>query len=849
MSPEKFTEESWKALQNAQKLSSSLSHQFIEPEHLLLSLIENPESVPYRLVALSGVKPEDLLEKIRQSVLNFPKIEGQVGNYLSRQLEKILKESEKEAFAMGDTFIGVDTLFLVTFTHSNYKHIIDKKKLKESIKQIRGNRKIHSSQADSSFESLKKYGQDLTEMAASGKLDPVIGRDDEIRRVIQILLRRSKNNPVLIGEPGVGKTAIIEGLAARIINGDVPEGLKGKKIISLQISSLLAGAKYRGEFEERFKSVINEVTEGQKEIILFIDELHTIVGAGKAEGSVDAGNMLKPPLARGELRLIGATTLNEYREIENDPALERRFQPVYVNQPNIDDTIAILRGIKERYELHHGVKITDEAILASVKLSSRYLAERKLPDKAIDLIDEAASNIRMQLESYPEEIDNLERLKLRYEIEKRSLAQEKSPQATERIKILDSEINKITQAGNELKSKWELEKENLNKIRQTQERIDSKKTELEKAERQYDLETIARIQYGELPQLEKTLTELESLLKNAEFIKLEVTGNAIAEVISKWTGIPLSNLVESEKEKLLKLEEILGQRVIGQNQAVKGVSSAIRRSRVGLKPKNKPIGSFIFLGPTGVGKTELSKALAQVLFDTDQALLRIDMSEYMEKHTVSRLIGSPPGYVGFEEGGQLTEKVRKRPYCVILLDEIEKAHTEVFNLLLQVLDDGRLTDGKGRTVDFQNTVIIMTSNIGSQTIIDMVNQRQSYDKIQKTVFQTLQTYFKPEFLNRVDDIIVFESLNKDQIGKIVDIAIKDLNSRLQEQELSLEITPDAREYLVNLGYDPQFGARPLRRVIAREVEDKISEKILSGEVTPGKNLQLHYVENHGLILG
>jgi ATP-dependent Clp protease ATP-binding subunit ClpB len=849
MSPETYTEESWKAIQAAQKLATQFEQQYIEPEHLLYSLLENPESVATRLVNLSGGDSAVILRQIQENIAKMPKVSQNQGGYLSRSLENILVQAEKESKQVGDSFVAVDTLFYSTFTSSNFKYLLDKNKLKEAISEVRKNRTVTSDTDDNNFEALMKYGIDFTDLAAKGKLDPVVGRDEEIRRSMQILLRRTKNNPVIIGEPGVGKTAIIEGLAQRIVKGDVPEGLKNKRIVSLQISSLLAGAKYRGEFEERLKSVISELVESEGKLILFIDELHTIVGAGKGEGSVDAGNMLKPALARGELRMIGATTLNEYREIEKDPALERRFQPIFVGEPTVEDTVSILRGIKERYELHHGVRIMDEAIIAAASLSNRYVADRKLPDKAIDLIDEAASKIRMQLDSFPEEIDLLERQKMTLEIEQESLNKEKSPQIQDRKKEITASLSRLGEKMNVLKSKWQVEKDNLTKLRGIQEQIDAKRIELEKAEREYDLETIARIQYGELPTLEASLVSFENLLKNAEFIKLEVTAESIAEVVSRWTGIPITNLIESEKEKLLELEKVLHQKVIGQKEAINSISNAIRRSRVGLKDKNKPIGSFIFLGPTGVGKTELSKALAEFLFDSKDALVRIDMSEYMEKHSVAKLIGSPPGYVGYEEGGQLTEKIRRRPYSVILLDEIEKAHPEVFNLLLQVLDDGRLTDGKGRTVDFRNSIIIMTSNLGSPTILEMTHQKANYNQIQKAVMTNLEQFFKPEFINRVDDIIVFRGLNHQEIRQIVDLQLQDLQAKLAEQNLQVNITPEAKEFLIKEGYDPVFGARPMKRTISREIENRLAEKILQGEVSPGKIVQIHFVAGHGLIVG
>ena len=849
MSPETYTEESWKAIQAAQKLATQFEQQYIEPEHLLYSLLENPESVATRLVNLSGGDSAVILRQIQENIAKMPKVSQNQGGYLSRSLENILVQAEKESKQVGDSFVAVDTLFYSTFTSSNFKYLLDKNKLKEAISEVRKNRTVTSDTDDNNFEALMKYGIDFTDLAAKGKLDPVVGRDEEIRRSMQILLRRTKNNPVIIGEPGVGKTAIIEGLAQRIVKGDVPEGLKNKRIVSLQISSLLAGAKYRGEFEERLKSVISELVESEGKLILFIDELHTIVGAGKGEGSVDAGNMLKPALARGELRMIGATTLNEYREIEKDPALERRFQPIFVGEPTVEDTVSILRGIKERYELHHGVRIMDEAIIAAASLSNRYVVDRKLPDKAIDLIDEAASKIRMQLDSFPEEIDLLERQKMTLEIEQESLNKEKSPQIQDRKKEITASLSRLGEKMNVLKSKWQVEKDNLTKLRGIQEQIDAKRIELEKAEREYDLETIARIQYGELPTLEASLVSFENLLKNAEFIKLEVTAESIAEVVSRWTGIPITNLIESEKEKLLELEKVLHQKVIGQKEAINSISNAIRRSRVGLKDKNKPIGSFIFLGPTGVGKTELSKALAEFLFDSKDALVRIDMSEYMEKHSVAKLIGSPPGYVGYEEGGQLTEKIRRRPYSVILLDEIEKAHPEVFNLLLQVLDDGRLTDGKGRTVDFRNSIIIMTSNLGSPTILEMTHQKANYNQIQKAVMTNLEQFFKPEFINRVDDIIVFRGLNHQEIRQIVDLQLQDLQAKLAEQNLQVNITPEAKEFLIKEGYDPVFGARPMKRTISREIENRLAEKILQGEVSPGKIVQIHFVAGHGLIVG
>jgi ATP-dependent Clp protease ATP-binding subunit ClpB len=843
MSPEKLTETSLKALMLAQNLAAEKQHQYIEPDHLLLAILEQTDSLGVRLLQLAEVDINRVKTEIDNKLKQLPQVSGTGGQYLSRNLDEILRKAEKEADKNGDSFVSVDLLFYVLIRETDYKKLIDLPKLEQALNKIRGKQKVTTPTSDQNFESLSKFGIDFTELARNGKLDPVIGRDEEIRRTMQILLRRTKNNPVLIGEPGVGKTAIIEGLAQRIVKGDVPEGLQNKKIISLQIADLLAGAKFRGDFEERLKSVIKEVVDSQGEIILFIDEIHTIVGAGKGEGSTDAGNMLKPALARGELRLIGATTLKEYREIEKDAALERRFQPVYVGEPSVEETISILRGIKEKYELHHGVRISDSAIIAASKLSHRYLPDRKLPDKAIDLIDEAASRIRMQLDSSPEAIDQLNRQKLQLEIEKQSLSQEKDPRAEERRQDIEKQMQQVSERLTELQTKWELEKQALNKLRELQEKIDQKKIELEKYEREADLENLVRVQRIEIPALEAELKEYENKLKNSEFIKLEVTEETIAEIVSKWTGIPVSKLISSEKTKLLHLEEELAKGVVGQKPAIIAVANAIRRSRVGLKDKNRPIGSFMFLGPTGVGKTELAKTLARTLFDQENALLRFDMSEYMEKHSVARLIGAPPGYVGFEQGGQLTEAVRRRPYSVILFDEIEKAHLEVFNVLLQILDDGRLTDGQGRVVDFKNTLIIMTSNLGSEKILQMSQQNMPYEVIQQEVFRVLEKFFRPEFLNRIDEIIVFSGLSQTEIEAIIDLQIDLLNQKLSEQQIRVQLTDKAKQYLAQVGYDPVFGARPLKRVIAKQVENLIAEKILQEQIQPGQTVTIDAADN------
>ncbi len=846
------------ALQAASSHAQRRSHQGIDAEHLLLALLEQEGGTAPALLEQAGVSVPAVRQAAEQALSKLPQVQGAGAGpgqlHIANRLSHILAKAEDEQKALKDDFLSVEHVLLAMVQEGGvFKRLgLTRDRLLAGLQQVRGNQRVTSQDPESTYQSLEKYGRDLTKLAGQGKLDPVIGRDDEIRRTIQILSRRTKNNPVLIGEPGVGKTAIVEGLATRVVKGDVPEGLKQKKVIALDMGALVAGAKYRGEFEERLKAVLKEIQSSQGQILLFIDELHTVVGAGAAEGAMDAANLLKPMLARGELHLIGATTLDEYRKhIEKDAALERRFQTVFIDQPSVEDTISILRGLKEKYEVHHGVRIKDSALVAAAKLSHRYIADRFLPDKAIDLMDEAAARLRTEIDSLPAELDEVSRKVLQLEIEREALKKEKDEASQARLAALEAELTDKQRDMQTLKTRWESEKVSVSRLRKIREAIEEVKRKIEQAERAYDLNRVAELRYGELPKLERELgLEQEHLGKKQDgtrLLKEEVDEDEIAAVVSRWTGIPVSRLMEGETEKLLKLEELLHQRVVGQDEGVRAVADAVLRARSGIKDPNRPIGSFLFLGPTGVGKTELARALAAILFDDESNLIRIDMSEYMEKHTVARLIGAPPGYVGYEEGGQLTEAVRRRPFSVILFDEIEKAHHDVFNVLLQVLDDGRLTDSQGRTVDFKNTVLIMTSNIGSPQILEAQQLGAAYDQLRTVVMGELRQHFRPEFLNRVDEVVVFHALAADHLVKIVESQLQRLHARLAERRITLTLTPAALRHLGERGYDPVYGARPLKRLIQQELETPIARMLVKGELRDGDTASVD-VKDGGIIV-
>ncbi len=850
MKLDKFTIKAQEALEGAQKVAEEKENQQIEVEHLLLSLLEQSEGIVMPILQKLGVDHQGILFQLEGEIDRFPKVSGAglEGAYLSPNLKKALDGALKEAERLKDEYVSTEHLLLTVTDASDTAASrilrqagVNRDNILKVLVSIRGSQRVTDQSPEEKYQALARYSRDLVELSRKGKLDPVIGRDDEIRRVVQVLSRRKKNNPVLIGEAGVGKTAIVEGLAQRIVSGDVPEGLKSKRVVALDIGALVAGSKYRGEFEDRLKAVLREVDEAKGEVILFIDELHNLVGAGRAEGSMDASNMLKPALARGELRCVGATTLDEYRKyIEKDAALKRRFQPVIIGEPSVEDTTAILRGLKERYEVHHGVRIQDASLVAAATLSHRYISDRFLPDKAIDLIDEAASHLRIEIDSLPTEIDEVERKIIQLEIECQALKKEKDEASRERRELAEKEIANLKEKSGQMKAHWKNEKEAIQKIRSLKERIEAAKLEEQKAEREVDLGRAAELRYGTLNQLQKELDQenkkLAELQVNQKMLKEEVEAEDVAEVVAKWTGIPVARMMEGEVEKFIKMEEKLSRRVVGQEEALGLVSNSVRRARAGLSDPNQPIGSFIFLGPTGVGKTETARALAEFLFDDEQAMVRIDMSEFMERHSVARLIGAPPGYVGYEEGGYLTEAVRRRPYSVVLFDEIEKAHPEVFNALLQILDDGRLTDGQGRTVDFKNTVIIMTSNIGSQWITEL--REKDYQEIKRRVLEALRAEFRPEFLNRIDEVIIFHPLSLEHIKKIVQIQVEELKERLGEKKIDLKLTEEAKELLAQQGFDPVYGARPLKRTIQRSIQDPLALRILKGEFSEGDTIKV-----------